>query len=44
MVFADELDIALLPNIGAAWMPKDTQLAVMTPGTNATHDLAGALD
>ena len=44
MVFADELDIALLPKVGAAWMPKGTQLAVITPGTNAKHDLAGALD
>src|SRR5918999_4574667 len=37
MVFADELDIALLPKVGAAWMPKGTHLAVMTPGTNAKH-------
>ena len=44
MVFADELDIALLPKVGAAWMPKGTQLAVMTPGTNAKHYLAGALE
>jgi len=44
MVFADELDIPLLPKVGAAWMPKGTQVAVMTPGTNAKHYLAGALD
>jgi transposase len=44
MIFADELDISLLPKVGAAWMPKGTQLAVMTPGTNAKHYLAGALD
>jgi transposase len=44
MVFADELDIALLPKVGAAWMPKGTHLAVMTPGTNAKHYLAGALE
>jgi transposase len=44
MVFADELDIHLLPKVGYAWMPKGTQVAVMTPGTNEKHDLAGALD
>jgi putative transposase len=44
MVFADELDIHLLPKVGFAWMPKGTQLAVMTPGTNEKHYLAGALD
>jgi transposase len=32
MVFADELDIHLLPKVGCAWMPKGTQLAIMTPG------------
>jgi putative transposase len=44
IVFADELDIHLLPKVGAAWMPKATQLAVMTPGQNQKHYLAGALD
>jgi transposase len=44
MIFADELDISLLPKVGAAWMPKGTQLAVMTPGTNTKYYLAGALD
>jgi putative transposase len=44
MVFADELDIHLLPKVGCAWMPKGTQLAVMTPGQNQKHHLAGALD
>jgi transposase len=44
MVFADELDIHLLPKVGAAWMPKGTQLEVMTPGQNAKHYLAGALN
>jgi putative transposase len=43
MVFADELDIALLPKVGAAWMPQGTQAEVMTPGTNEKHYLAGAL-
>ena len=32
MVFADELDIHLLPKVGCAWMPKGSQLEVMTPG------------
>jgi transposase len=44
LVFADELDIHLLPKVGYAWMPQGTQLEVMTPGTNAKHYLAGALD
>ena len=44
MVFADELDIHLWPKVGCAWMPKGTQLAVMTPGQNQKHYLAGALD
>jgi transposase len=44
MVFADELDIHLLPKVGCAWMPQGSQVAVMTPGQNAKHDLAGALD
>jgi putative transposase len=44
MVFADELDIHLLPKVGCAWMPKGTQVAVMTPGQNQKHYLAGALE
>lgn len=44
LVFADELDIHLLPKVGYAWMPQGTQMAVMTPGTNEKHYLAGALD
>jgi putative transposase len=44
MVFADELDIHLLPKVGYAWMPQGTQMTVMTPGTNEKHYLAGALD
>ena len=43
MVFADELDIHLLPKVGAAWMLQGTQNAIMTPGTNEKHYLAGAL-
>jgi putative transposase len=44
LVFADELDIQLLPKVGCAWMPKGSQLEVMTPGQNQKHYLAGALD
>jgi putative transposase len=44
LVFADELDIALLPKVGSAWMPIGTQVEVMTPGQNEKHYLAGALD
>jgi transposase len=44
ILFADELDISLLPKVGAAWMPKGIQVVVITPGTNAKHYLAGALD
>src|SRR4029434_5174696 len=43
IVFADELDIHLLPKVGAAWMPQGTQEEVMTPGKNEKHYLAGAL-
>jgi transposase len=44
MVFADEWDLHLLPKVGCAWMPKGTQLEVMTPGQNQKQYLAGALD
>jgi transposase len=44
MVFADELDIHLLPKVGCAWMPKGTQVEVMTPGQNEKRYLAGALE
>ena len=43
LVFADELDIHLLPKVGAAWMLQGTQAEILTPGTNETHYLAGAL-
>lgn len=43
MVFADELDIHLLPKVGAAWMQQGTQEEIMRPGTNEKHYLAGAL-
>ncbi len=44
LVFADELDIPLLPKVGYQWMPRGTQVEVMTPGTNEKRYLAGALD
>jgi putative transposase len=44
MVVADELDSHLLPTVGWAWMPKGTQVEVMTPGQNHKHSLAGAPD
>ena len=44
LVFADELDIHLLPKVGAAWMPQGSQEAVMTPGQNEKYYLAGALN
>jgi transposase len=44
MLFADALDIQLLPKVGCAWMPQGTQVEVMTPGQHQKHYLAGALD
>jgi hypothetical protein len=44
MVVADALDIHLWPKGGHAWMPKGTPMPVMTPGTTAKSDRAGALD
>src|SRR5215510_13157330 len=43
MVFADALDIHLLPKVGAAWRRQGTQDEIRTPGTHEKHDLAGAL-
>jgi transposase len=44
MVCADELAIHLWPKVGCAWMPKGTQVEVMTPGQHHQHSLAGGLD
>jgi transposase len=44
LLFADELDLHLLPKVGSQWMPQATQLEVMTPGKNERRYLAGALD
>jgi transposase len=44
LFFADELDIPRLPTVGYHWMPKGTQVEVMTPGTNEKRYLGGALN
>ena len=44
LLFADELDIPLLPKSGYQWMTQGTQVEVMTPGKNQKHYLAGAWD
>ena len=44
LLFADELDIHLLPKSGYQWMKKGTQVEVLTPGKNEKHYLAGAWD
>jgi putative transposase len=44
LLFADELDIALLPKSGYQWMPKGTQTEVLTTGQNEKHYLAGGWD
>jgi transposase len=44
LVFADELDISLLPKVGYQWMPKGEQREVLPPGTNQKRYLAGAWD
>jgi putative transposase len=44
LLFADELDIHLLPKSGYQWMKKGTQVEVMTPGKNEKRYLAGAWD
>ena len=44
LLFADELDIHLLPKVGYQWMEEGRQLEVMTPGSNEKNYLAGALD
>jgi hypothetical protein len=43
LLFVDELDLDLLPKVGAPWMPRATPVEVMTPGKNEHRYLAGAL-
>ena len=44
LLFADELDIHLLPKVGYQWMPKGEVVEVVTPGVNQKRYLAAALD
>jgi transposase len=44
LLFADELEISLLPKVGYQWLPQGEQVEVLTPGTNEKRYLAGALD
>jgi transposase len=44
MLWADELDIHLLPKSGYQWMPKSTQIEILTPGKKAKRYRAGAWD
>jgi hypothetical protein len=40
--FAGELDIPLVPTGGSRWLPQGDQVEVLTPGSNAKRDWAGA--
>jgi putative transposase len=44
VLFADELDLHLLPKVGYQWMPQGTTVKLRTPGQNQKHYLAGALE
>jgi transposase len=44
VLFADELDIHLLPKVGYQWMLQGTTVKLVTPGQNQKHYLAGALE
>ena len=44
VLFADELDIPLLPKVGYRWMPRGETLKLVTPGQNQKRYLAGALE
>lgn len=44
LVFADELDIHLLPKVGYQWMPRGEVVEIITPGVNQKRYLAAALD
>lgn len=43
LLFADELDIHLLPTVGYQWRPQGATVKLVTPGQNQQHYLAGAL-
>jgi putative transposase len=44
LLFADELDLHLLPKVGYQWMPRGQTVKLVTPGQNQKHYLAGALE
>jgi transposase len=44
LLFADEMDIHLLPKLGSEWTVRGEQREVMTPGKNQKRYLAAALD
>jgi putative transposase len=44
VLFADELDLHLLPKVGYQWMLQGTTVKRVTPGQNQKHYLAGALE
>lgn len=44
ILFADELDIHLLPKVGYQWIPHGETVKLLTPGQNRKHYLAGALE
>jgi len=44
VLFADELDIHLLPKVGSQWLPKGETVKLVPPGQNQKHYLAGALE
>ncbi len=42
VLYADEVDIHLLPKLGPDWAPRGLRETVMTPGRNKKHYIAGA--
>jgi transposase len=44
LVFADELELHLLPKVGAQWTPRGQRLEIVTPGKDHRCYLAAALD
>jgi transposase len=44
LVFADELELHLLPKVGAQWTPRGQRLEIVTPGKDQCCYVAAALD
>jgi putative transposase len=44
LVFADELELHLLPKVGAQWIRRGQRLEIVTPGQDQRCHLAAALD